>query len=62
MEILVKINYLMKDPILLFLYNIIISDDINDNFTKGINFKENKRMIISNLNIGINFDIDKEKN
>lgn len=48
-------------PILLFLYNIIISDDINDNFSQGINFKENKRMIISNINIGINFDIDQEK-
>ena len=48
-------------PILLFLYNIIISNDINDNFSQVINFNDNKRMIISNLNIGINFDIDKEK-
>lgn len=48
-------------PILEFIYNLIMSDDINDNYHNDeININNNKRILINKVNLGINFDIEKK--
>lgn len=48
-------------PILEFIYNLIMSDDVNDNYHDNeININNNKRILINKVNLGINFDIEKK--
>ena len=48
-------------PILEFIYNLIMSDDINDNYHNDeIKIDDNKRILINKVNLGINFDVDKK--
>ena len=55
-------NKIFNDfPILKFIYDLIMSDDINDNYNNNeINIINNKRILINKVNLGINFDIEKK--